>query len=93
MATSAEMLLAGVFLLVNTVVIGLFDLIGGPLFGNLYTFLSNANVPASSGISPSILQWIPGFFFMSLIILEIILILRIAFVVISKTNYQGEQEW
>jgi hypothetical protein len=93
MATSGDMLLAGIFLLVNTVVIGLYDLIGGPLFANLYSFLSKANVPASSGISPSIVQWVPGFFFMSLLILEIVLVIRLGYVVVSRTNYQGETEW
>lgn len=93
MARSSEMLSAGIFLLVNTLVIFAFNLIGGPLFGGLFEFLSISDLPPNPAITFASLQWIPSFFFLSLIVLEIVLIIRVAGVVVSKVNYQGETEW
>jgi hypothetical protein len=93
MASTMELLSAGIFLLVNTMVIGACALIGGPLFGILSGFVSNYEYAANNPLPPSLVQWIPGFFFTMLLIIEIVLIIRLAYVVVSKTDYQGSQEW
>lgn len=93
MASTSEMLFAGLFLVVNTVVIGTFILLGGPVFGFLSDYVSNYNYAAGNPLSPTLVQWIPGFFFTMLIIIELALIIRLAYVVVSKTDYQGEVEW
>lgn len=93
MASTSEMLFAGIFLIVNTVVIGAFALIGGPIFGALTNFISTFPFAADSPLKPTLIQWIPGFFFMFLVVVEIALIIRLGYVVVSKTDYQGEVEW
>lgn len=94
MATTAEMFIAGMYLLINTIFIGIYTLIGGPLFGTLFTYLSVSPPGAATApISVASLQWIPSFFFTALLILEIVLIIRLGYVVVSKTDYQGETEW
>ena len=93
MASTMELLSAGIFLIVNTMVIGACALIGGPVFGILTGFVSNYNYTANNPLNPAMVQWIPGFFFTMLLVIEIILIVRLAYVVVSKTDYQGAQEW
>ena len=93
MASTSELLSAGIFLIVNTIVIGAASLMGGPVFGYLTTFVSKYPYAANNPLPPSLVQWIPGFFFLMLLILELALIIRLAFVVVSKTDYQGETEW
>jgi hypothetical protein len=94
MATTAEMFIAGMFLLVNTIFIGIYTLVGGPLFGTLFTYLSvNPPSGATGAISVASLQWVPGFFFTALLILEVVFVIRLGYVVVSKTDYQGETEW
>jgi Ca2+/Na+ antiporter len=93
MASTSELLSAGIFLVANTLVIAVCSVVGGPIFGSLTSFVSSFSYAANSPLKPQIVQWIPGFFFTLLLILEIVLIIRLAYVVVSKTNYQGEQEW
>lgn len=93
MASTSELLKAGIFLLVNTLAIGAFTLMGGPVFGFLMDFVSNYSYAANNPLPPSLVQWIPGFFYLMLLIVELALIIRLAFVVVSKTDYTGETEW
>ena len=94
MASTMELLSAGIFLVVNTMVLGACALIGGPVFGILSKFVSEYSYAPNNPLPPSLIQWIPGFFFTLLIVIEIVLIIRLAYVVVSKTDYQtGGQEW
>jgi hypothetical protein len=93
MASTSEMLRAGLFLLVNTMVIGACLIVGGPLFGALSTFVSNFHYAENTPLPPTLVQWIPGFFFTMLLVLELFLVIRLAYVVISKTDYQGGTEF
>lgn len=93
MASTRELLSAGAFLVANTIAIMVCSLAGGPVFGILFSFVSNYQYAANNPLPPSLIQWIPGFFFLLLLLIEIALLVRLAFVVTSKTDYQGEQEW
>jgi len=93
MASTSELLSAGIFLIVNTMVIAAAVIMGGPVFGFLMDFVSNYNYASNNPLPPSMIQWIPGFFFMMLLVLEIALVIRLGYVVVSKTDYQGETEW
>jgi hypothetical protein len=93
MASTSELLSAGIFVLVNTFALAAFTLMGGPIFGYLTSFSSSYNYTSAPVIPVTVVQWIPGFFFMMLLVLEIVLIIRLAYVVVSKTDYQGETEW
>ena len=93
MASTSELLVAGMFLLVNTIVIAIYVLIGGPLFGSIFSWISLQKFAPDSLMNPTMIQWIPSFFFGFLLVLEIVLIVRLAFVVVSKTDYQGNVEW
>jgi hypothetical protein len=93
MATTYELLQAGVFLVANTIAIAVCVIAGGPIFGILTNYVSTFNYAANNPLSPTLVQWIPGFFFGMLLILEIILIIRLGYVVVNKTDYPGETEW
>jgi hypothetical protein len=92
MASTMEMLRAGVFLVGNTIAIGVFTLAGGPIFGYLSSYVSSFTYAVNNPISPTLVQWIPGFFFLMLLVIEITLIIRLAYVVVSKTD-SGDTEW
>lgn len=93
MATTSELSSGGIFLVANTIVIAVCSVVGGPIFGTLIKFVSTYSYAADNPLKPELVQWIPGFFFTLLLILEIVLIVRLAYIVVSKTSYQGEQEW
>lgn len=93
MAKNSDMLLAGIFLITNTLVIFIYDLIGGPLFGSVFNVFSIVDLPQNPNLTFTSIQWIPSFFFLSLIIIELVLIIRLAAVVVSRVNYQGETEF
>jgi|WetSurMetagenome_2_1015567.scaffolds.fasta_scaffold510583_2 hypothetical protein len=93
MATTHELLQAGVFLVANTIAIAVCVVAGGPIFGILTNYVSTFSYAANNPLSPTLVQWIPGFFFGMLLILEIILIIRLGYVVVSATDYTGETEW
>jgi hypothetical protein len=93
MASTHQLLSAGILLVINTIAIATYSLAGGPIFGSLTNFLSTYAYPANNPLSPSLVQWIPGFFYGMLLLIEIILIVRLGYVVVSKTDYQGETEW
>jgi hypothetical protein len=73
MASGIRMLLAGLSLIANTIVIMLFALAGGAVFGPIYAWYS-INAKAGGAIPTNLVQWFPGMFFGLLILLEIILI-------------------
>jgi hypothetical protein len=93
MASTRELLQAGIFLAANTMVVAIFIVAGGPIFGSLSSFVSGYSYAANNPLKPELVQWIPGFFFTLLLIVEILLIIRLAYVLVSKTDYSGEQEW
>jgi hypothetical protein len=93
MASTMELFRGGMFLLVNTIVIGCCILIGGPIFGALTSFISTYALPENQPLRATMIQWIPGFFFTLLIVLEIFLIIRLGYIVVSKTDYGGSTEW
>jgi hypothetical protein len=93
MATTSELLHAGVFLIANTLAIAVCVVAGGPIFGVLTNFVSTFSYAPNNPLSPSLVQWIPGFFFGMLLILELVLIIRLGYVVVNKVDYQGEVEW
>jgi len=73
MASGIRMLLAGLSLIANTIVIMLFALAGGSVFGPVYAWYS-VNAKGGGPIPTNLVQWFPGVFFGLLILLELILI-------------------
>lgn len=94
MASTMELLRGGVYLIGNTLAIAVAILAGGPIFGSLTSFLSTYSYAPNNPLPATLVQWIPGFFFIFMIILEIVLIIRLAYILVNKTDYQtGGAEW
>lgn len=89
MASGVRMLVAGIMLVTNTIVMLLFALAGGAVFGPIYSWLSTQ--PKTGVINPAIVQWFPAAFYGFLIVLEIVLIFNLYMQVVASRTYS--QEW
>jgi hypothetical protein len=87
MASGVRMLVAGIMLVTNTIILMMFALSGGAIFGPIYSWFSQQQM-TNPVIKPWIVQWFPGLFFGFLLVLEIILIFTLWLQVASvQTRY------
>lgn len=91
MASFTESIRGGVFLVINTIVIAIFTLIGGPLWGYLSKYISDFDF-SKSPLDPSMVQSVPGTFFGLLLILEIVLVVNLFYRLFVKTSYATGEE-
>lgn len=89
MASGIRMLTAGLALITNTIIIMLFALAGGAVFGPIYSWLSQQDMGSHPVVSANLVQWFPGVFFGMLLVLEIVLIYVVyQTAVVSRTYYR-----
>jgi len=88
MASGVRMLVAGIMLVTNTIILLLFALAGGAVFGPIYSWLSIQ--PKVGVINPAIVQWFPAAFYGFLLILEIVLIFNLYMQTVASRTYQTE---
>lgn len=89
MASGIRMLLAGLSLIANTIVLMLFALAGGAVFGPIYAWYS-LNTKVGGAIPTNLIQWIPGVFYGLLILLELVLLYVTYQTAIISSQYQQE---
>jgi hypothetical protein len=89
MASGVRMLVAGLSLIANTIVIMMFALAGGAVFGPIYAWYS-LNTKTGGPIPTNLVQWFPGVFFGLLILLELVLIYVTYQAAIVSTQYSQE---